>query len=65
MELVTKCRNRNRVALSSIFHPLESPETWSSESVARVAQSSLSTSPHCCTTTSVAQLCPEEPPLHQ
>lgn len=26
MEHATKCRNRSRVALSSIFHPLDSPE---------------------------------------
>lgn len=31
---MTKCRNRSRVALSSIFHPLESPEMQSSQSVA-------------------------------
>lgn len=30
MEHVTKCRNRSRVALSSIFHPLESPKRQSS-----------------------------------
>ena len=35
MEHATKCRNRSRVALSSIFHPLGSPETQSNlESVA-------------------------------
>lgn len=27
---MTKCRNRSRVALSSIFHPSESPKTQSS-----------------------------------
>lgn len=29
MEHATKCRNRSRVALSSIFHPSGSPETQS------------------------------------
>lgn len=35
MEHATKCRNRSRVALSSIFHPLDWPkmQTWVSGSV--------------------------------